>query len=88
MFFAMKTLPWGFCRSVPWVLTQVLDSGNFSGTFRTAIVAHTGFEQVRLVSVKAERPNHPSSSHARQGLVASQGGEPAKGGGSSMMTQT
>ncbi len=32
-------------------------------------------KQVRFVSVKAECPNHPSRSHARQG------GQPARGGG-------
>ena len=31
-------------------------------------------KQVRLVSVKAERPNHPSRPYARQGGIASQGG--------------
>ena len=39
--------------------------------------------QVRLVSVKAERPNHPSRSHASQGE-----GSASQGGGPSMMTQT
>ncbi len=44
-------------------------------------------QQVRLVSVKAERPNHPSRSHARQGgvvvvVVGSQlGGGGGLGGG-------
>ncbi len=31
-------------------------------------------QQVRLVSEKAERPNHPSRSHARQGGVSQWGG--------------
>ena len=38
-------------------------------------------EQVRLVSVKVERPNHPSRSHARQGggSASQEGGQPAGG---------
>ncbi len=40
-------------------------------------------QQVRLVSVKAERPNHPS----RGGGVASQGGQPAGGGSASPRPQ-
>ncbi len=50
-------------------------------------------EQVRFVSVKAERPNHPSRYHARQGGVSASGGGSAGrgmvvGGGSSMTTMT
>ncbi len=43
----------------------------------------TNKKQVRLVSAKAERPNHKSRSHARQG-----GGSASQGGGSSTPTQT
>ena len=38
-------------------------------------------QQVHLVSVKAERPNHPSRSHARQGGVSPVGGGVASQGG-------
>ena len=44
---------------------------------------------VRFVSVKAERPNYPSRSHARQGgQPCGGGGSASEGGGSSMMIQT
>ena len=59
-------------------------------------------QQVRLVSVKAERPYHPSRSHARQGVVVVVvvgggggwwgvvvvGGGSAGGGGGSSTTMT
>ncbi len=52
--------------------------------FRNLTERKTCSQQVRFVSVKAERPNHPSCCHARQGVVW--------GGGSSttttMMTRT
>ena len=41
-------------------------------------------KQVRVVSVKAEHPNHPSHSHARQGVVVGSqlwGGGGGGGGG-------
>ncbi len=41
-------------------------------------------QQVRLVSVEAERPNHPS----RRGGVSQPGGVASQGGGSSMTTMT